>query len=274
MISKHQPETGPATAPEGLTSAPEIARLLETQYGLRLDQAQLLVAARGKSVWRVETSEGRFALKLFRESDFSALDEEVDGMRTGARFLPCVPLFRLPPPLTEPPSLLTEWIEGCSLRAAARTSPWRAHRLGRSFGKMLARLHNASRLEGDKASCFLHLDYHADNTVVRNGAIVALVDWRNARFGDPRSDISRAWMLACGPLAASKARPWDRLCDRFFIKGWWLGYTEDAGVPDGLAPYLHQNVEDLAQPSDPGSRKRLERSAERLLRMAYKGRRL
>lgn len=266
-------ETGPASAQERPPSSPEIARLLERQYALRLSETQLLVAARGKSVWRVDTPEGRFALKLFREGDFSALDEEAAAMRTGARFLPYVPFFRLPRCRDELPSLLTEWVEGSSLRMAARTSPWQAHRLGRSFGQILARLHSVSQRENDGGSCFLHLDYHADNAIVRDGAIVALVDWRNARFGDPRSDVSRAWLLAYGPLAASRTRPWDRLCDRSFIRGWWLGYTEGADVPDGLTPYLHQSVEELVQPSDPGSRRRLERGAKRLLRMASKAER-
>lgn len=273
MASTRLHHTSSASAQKNRLPSPQkITKLLKRQYGLQLERAQLLAAARGKSVWRVETPEGRFALKLFREGDFSALDDETKAMRTGAQFLPYVPFLRLPQSDGDLPILLTEWEEGTSLRLAARTSPWRAHLLGRNFGQILARLHIASKREGGDGSCFLHLDYHADNAIVRDDTIVALVDWRNARFGDPRSDIARAWLLACGPLAASRTRPWQRFCDRSFLQGWWQGYTEDAGVPDGLAPYLEKSVEDLGQGSEPGSRRRLEHGAKRLLLMAYKAR--
>jgi aminoglycoside phosphotransferase (APT) family kinase protein len=50
---------------------------------------------------------------------------------------------------------------------------------------------------------WLHGDLHAQNVLVRNGAIAGIIDWGDITAGDPATDLAGVWMLL-GDAAARK----------------------------------------------------------------------
>lgn len=51
---------------------------------------------------------------------------------------------------------------------------------------------------------WIHGDLHARNVLVRDGALVAVVDWGDLTAGDPATDLASVWMLL--PTLASRQR--------------------------------------------------------------------
>jgi aminoglycoside phosphotransferase (APT) family kinase protein len=241
-----------------------IEDILDTQYGLKLTANPVLIgAARGKAVWWVETRSGCYALKLRANGDGQAIEEEAEALRKASGYFAQVPHFRLPSG-EGPPSLLIEWCEGQTLLSAYRSRPWQAWHYGYQFGHAQAELHTAPRSDFDGHETLLHLDLHPGNVIVRDGKIVAIIDWRNAREGDPRVDIARTWLLLRWSLASGARRIAWRLTDSHFCEGWWQGYVERAGMPEELAPFLNRACEDMGVGQTKRCRKRLARYAKEL----------
>ena len=76
------------------------------------------------------------------------------------------------------------------------------------------------------------------NVLVADGRVSAVLDWANARVGDPRADLARtASILRFAPLDPGVLRPLESLVRRLFIAGWRRGYREVAGPIGGMAPF-------------------------------------
>ena len=122
----------------------------------------------------------------------------------------------------------------------------------------------------DQPPVLLHLDYHPLNVLVEDGRISAVLDWANARAGDPRADLARTLsILQLAPLppgfdvAAARRRPHrvrsglvDRLRHtqgpvRFAPFCWWAGevmlrdLSPRLGRPD--LPWLTSDYLDLVR---------------------------
>ena len=104
-------------------------------------------------------------------------------------------------------ALVLDRIDGPTMLADLRRRPWTL----RSHAFLLAQLHKrlheiggpptlAAVSPGDR---LLHLDLHPDNVILSpNGPFV--VDWTNARSGDPAADVALTWLIVAtkgGPLA-------------------------------------------------------------------------
>jgi hypothetical protein len=164
------------------------------------------------------------------------------------------------------PVLLMSWMPGRPLRDELRFHPWRAWALGVRFGRTQAAVHAPSIVppavlhvhptpwidwaDPDDAlrncllevargpEALLHLDFHPMNVLVADGRVSAVLDWANARIGDPRADLARtASILRFGPLDPSMPRPLESIVRRAFIAGWRRGYREVAGPVSGMAPF-------------------------------------
>src|SRR5512132_1327335 len=118
-------------------------------------------------------------------------------------------------------ALVLERIAGPTMAAALRRRPWRL----RSQASLLAHLHE--RLHAIRAPSalpdagagdrLLHLDLHPENVIIsRNGPIV--VDWTNARRGDPALDVALTWVI----LATSGGR-----AGRLFLRPFLLQFARD-----------------------------------------------
>jgi hypothetical protein len=84
----------------------------------------------------------------------------------------------------------------------------------------------------------LHLDFHPLNVLVGDGRVTAVLDWANARAGDPRADLARTLsILRLAPLPRGITGALEWTARRAFEAGWRRGYRRVAGSPGGLAPF-------------------------------------
>jgi hypothetical protein len=156
------------------------------------------------------------------------------------------------------PVLLLEWTSGRELTREIHNRPWSALRLGKLFGEQQAEIHQ-SPLEGapsaDWIDCFgpvdapmrrrleqvqqhpalIHLDYYPANLIFESGRLSGILDWTNARIGDPRADLARTWALMTFLFRAGRRHPVRRLSDDLFARGWWRAYERTAGTQDEVA---------------------------------------
>ena len=113
-------------------------------------------------------------------------------------------------------ALVLERIEGSTMLDVLRRRPWTLRRHAALLARLHERLHEIAAPPtlpavgpGDR---LLHLDLHPDNVILsRDGPFV--IDWTNARRGDPALDVALTWVIATsgGPLA--------RLFLRWFLAG-------------------------------------------------------
>jgi aminoglycoside phosphotransferase (APT) family kinase protein len=160
------------------------------------------------------------------------------------------------------PALLLNWMPGRPLTEELAASPWRAPAYGHALGRMQAAIHrvpapanlvhpvswvewsNPDTILRDRllavaagSKALLHLDLHPMNVLAERGHITAVLDWANARSGDPRADLARtATILRFGPLEGVVS-PVSALLRRALIAGWRRGYREIAGPVSGMAPF-------------------------------------
>ncbi len=137
------------------------------------------------------------------------------------------------------PALLIDWVEGDTFTAAMKRRPWRAVALGECFGRAQAQLHALkipperlpTALRNPKHSwidwshpderglraelyrlrferqVLIHLDYRPMNALTDGDSVSAVLNWSNARVGDPRADVARTeCILALTPPAAGRRK--------------------------------------------------------------------
>jgi aminoglycoside phosphotransferase (APT) family kinase protein len=103
-------------------------------------------------------------------------------------------------------ALVLERIDGPTMATDLRRRPWRLARHARTLAALHERLH-AIAVDGGS---LLHLDLHAKNVLLSpRGPVV--IDWTNARGGDPALDVALTWLV----LATSGGRA-GRLLARAF----------------------------------------------------------
>jgi aminoglycoside phosphotransferase (APT) family kinase protein len=215
-------------------------------------------------IWRVEAAGRVSALRLFRPEQATMAQREVAAMAAaGAAGLP-VPQVYAEGIWRGRPVLHMSWMPGRPLRDELRAHPWPARALGVEFGRAQAAVHaisppavllahptpwiawanpddalrNCLRAAAYGPNVLLHLDFHPMNVLVADGRVSAVLDWANARIGDPRADLARtASILRFAPLDPGMPRllgGWPR---RLFIAGWRRGYREVTGPIGGMAPF-------------------------------------
>jgi aminoglycoside phosphotransferase (APT) family kinase protein len=212
----------------------------------------------------VQAGHETFALRVFRDDEGAVCAREIVAMQAaGAAGIP-VPRVHGQAIWRERPAMLISWCAGRPMISLVLREPWRAFGYGLAFGETQAAIHAItappelavrpwldwkgphrpavrSRLEelGGSAGRLLHLDYHMLNVMADGGRVSAVLDWTNARSGDPRADLARTLSILrldmgrpALPVLEGLAALW-----RVFEAGWWRGYTGAAGVPSDLAPF-------------------------------------
>lgn len=87
-------------------------------------------------------------------------------------------------------ALVLEGIDGPTMLADLRRRPWRAARAASTLAQLHARLHRIP-FEDER---LLHLDLHPDNVLLSHRGPV-VIDWTNARAGDPALDVALTWVI-------------------------------------------------------------------------------
>lgn len=237
----------------------------------------------GTGIWRVETAERSYALRVFGPDGSRLCEREAAIMEHVREAGLPVPAVRASGVHDGAPYLLLDWSPGRVISAALTRRPWRARALGQEFGLTQARLHQltapdalraagnwydwpvrpppaltdrlpelARRLEATSRPdpVVIHLDYHPLNVLTGDGRITGILDWTNSRAGDPRADLARSYTIARYlPGVQGVTLAIARRVFRMFIAGWWAGYRSVAGpqaeMPLFLAWAGHAMIDDL-----------------------------
>lgn len=89
-----------------------------------------------------------------------------------------------------PDAMVLQRIDGPTMDAALRRRPWR---LGQQVD-ILARLHEQVHRVPLDGATLLHLDLHPQNVLLATDGPV-LIDWTNARAGEPATDVALTWLI-------------------------------------------------------------------------------
>jgi aminoglycoside phosphotransferase (APT) family kinase protein len=213
------------------------------------------------AIWRVEHGSMTSALRVFRPEQAETCQREIEAMEAARRAHMPVPTIRASSVWRERPVLLLSWCAGVPLLDAIRRQPWRAWSLGAAFGRTQALIHQIAagapwrNLRTDwigwagpeepriqaalqriarPAPALLHLDYHPLNVLTDGTRITAVLDWANARLGDPRADVARTYtILMVAPYTPGRQPIALSLVRRLLTRSWRRGYEQVAGaLPD------------------------------------------
>lgn len=245
---------------EGIDPAPILANL-GIDRPFRVTQVS---GGADTAIWRVASDGRDFALRLFRSEQAEAVEREVAAMRAaGDAGLPA-PRVHAATRWHDRDALLLTWMPGRPLWHKIRLKPDRAFGLGVAFGRAQARIHQTSaprplaeaphswidlahpddaldaclRSTAKRAPALLHLDYHPMNVLIDRDQVSAVIDWANARGGDPRADLARtALLLRYAPLLDDDSTRSARRVRRQFHAGWREGYRAIMGTPGGMAAF-------------------------------------
>jgi aminoglycoside phosphotransferase (APT) family kinase protein len=141
--------------------------------------------------------------------------------------------------------LVMERIDGPSMVDAISRSPWTIRSQGRTLADLHRRLHELpppdflQPTELRRGTSLLHLDLHPLNVVIgRAGPVV--IDWTNARIGDPVVDVAVAWLLmSAGEIPGKGALTKILGLGRSLLIGSFIGGFDKKQV----ASVLHATVE-------------------------------
>ena len=213
-------------------------------------------------IWRIEHGGHRYALRVFRADQAVMARREVITMNAARSAGLPVPGVHAEGVWGDRPALLLNWMPGRPLKHELAASPWRAWTYGHALGQMQATIHgvpapanlvhpvswvewsNPDEVLRDHlltvaadSEVVLHLDLHPVNVLAERGRLTAVLDWANARRGDPRADLARtATILRFGPLDDVPS-PVSGLLRQVLIAGWRRGYREIAGPVSGMSPF-------------------------------------
>ncbi len=207
------------------------------------------------AIWRVAHGQQLYALRVFRAGQKATYQREVAAMRAAhAGGLP-IPTIHSAGSWRDRPALLLSWCDGEPLLRTLQRQPGRLWSLGTQFGHMQAAIHAitpapAPELPPDDwiawsganetvlqtrlhavaagAARLLHLDYHPLNLMTDGRRMTAVLDWANARVGDPRADAARSYsILALDPNWPRQ--PHIMLFRQILARAWRRGYEQAAG---------------------------------------------
>jgi hypothetical protein len=129
--------------------------------------------------------------------------------------------------------LILQRVDGPNMVEAVATRPWQLGRMGRQLAELHLSLHELVAPEWVRPVAFgsgdrlLHLDLHPLNVLLgADGPMV--IDWSNARSGDPSIDAALTWVLLAtgeaptGKMIAAVAGLGRRVLLRSFLQSFQL----------------------------------------------------
>ena len=88
-------------------------------------------------------------------------------------------------------ALILQRIDGPTMLADLRRRPWRLQ----AHARLLADLHRRLHAIPYENGALLHLDLHPENVLLTPAGPV-MIDWTNARAGEPALDVALSWVIA------------------------------------------------------------------------------
>ncbi|HUG14682.1 MAG TPA: aminoglycoside phosphotransferase family protein [Thermomicrobiales bacterium] len=209
---------------------------------------------RDTTIWRVEHGGTAYALRVFRPEQAPVVPREVAAMRAAAAGGVPVPEVHAVDASQRHPAMLLSWREDRTVVAELASRPERAWELGVLSGELLARINAVTAPEKARSwregpgavepplstrldtlargDALLHLDFHPLNLLTDGQRITAVLDWTNARAGDPRADLARS--ISILRLDTGELSPHEQSLARQYERGLRRGY----GPVSEFAPYL------------------------------------
>jgi aminoglycoside phosphotransferase (APT) family kinase protein len=169
---------------------------MPTREAVRLRRVRVIAAGRASEI--VDLGDGR-VLRRFKRPGRPAREAAVMTHARAHGF----PVPEVLEVLDD--ALILERIDGPTMLADLRRLPWRGIRHARTLARLHERLH-AIPFEGEQ---LLHLDLHPNNVLLaEEGPVV--IDWTNARAGDPALDVALTWVI-CVTSGVLAGRAFTRL---------------------------------------------------------------
>lgn len=209
------------------------------------------------TLWRVQYKNKTFALRLFPAG--RRIDTEVSLMQVAAASGLPVPAVHATLLYRDCPVMLVDWCPGAPLTHALMKQPWRVGPLGAAFGRAQAAIHRIQQPPstewvewagpGEAAlkarlrsmplqSALIHLDYHPLNVMTDGETITGVLDWTNARIGDPRADFARTYTILRVEVITPGIQPPHLTVMRWALeRAWRRGYESAAGKLTDMAPF-------------------------------------
>lgn len=269
-------EAGQRTGDQLNPAGPDPLAILSA-LGVEADAVERVTGGLDTLLWRVEAGE-RYALRVFTASQVETAAKEETVMALARRAGVPAPEVVTSGSWNDLPALLLSWCPGRPVAEVLRREPWRGWQVGVLVGREQARLHRVEGvpdelpaattgepeswigLAGDalvaealaelplRHDALIHLDYHPGNVIVDGDRVSGILDWANARLGDPRADLARTETLV---RLATGGSPVTTFASRLFLRGWRHGYRETLADPEAM-PLFHAwasalTVRDLAQ---------------------------
>lgn len=218
------------------------------------------------ALWQVRRGGEAFALRVFRPDQVETWRREAVAMAAARAGGIPVPAIHARGVWRGRPALLLSWCAGTHLIAAIQRRPWRVWRLGAAFGRAQSRIHRLPtppelhsggeswldwvgpeavelkarlRAVDPLPDRLLHLDYHPLNVMSDGRRVTAVLDWANARAGDPRADWARTLgILRLAPPPPEVPLPLVLSLRRVLEAAWRHGYGPVPGDPEAM-PLFH-----------------------------------
>ncbi|MGH2668216.1 MAG: phosphotransferase [bacterium] len=137
-----------------------------------------------------------------------------------------------------PDALVLDRIDGPTMLDELRRRPWTLRRHASLLARLHERLHEIAApptlLAVSPGDRLLHLDLHPDNVILSPGGPF-VIDWTNARRGDPALDVALSWVIVAtsgGPLA------------RFFLR-WFLPHFDRDDLVHALPAAAERRLADV-----------------------------
>lgn len=206
------------------------------------------------AIWRVEQGVNVYALRVFRPQQAATCEREVAAMEAAKSGGVIVPDVIQRGVWEDRPVLLLSWIDGLPLARALPKHPLQIWTFGTAFGREQAAIHRLNpppdfdptawiEWAGDEPQLkqrlydlpsrqtrLLHLDYHPLNVMVAGSRVSGVLDWANARAGDPRADFARTYaILRVEPYGPNGDSPLMAVVRRVLERAWRRGYYQAAG---------------------------------------------
>jgi aminoglycoside phosphotransferase (APT) family kinase protein len=87
-----------------------------------------------------------------------------------------------------------------------------------------------------RKAALLHLDYHSLNVMVQGNQISGVLDWANAKAGDPRADFARTYtILRVEPYSPNGDTLQMAVARRLLERIWRAGYVQAGGRLEDIA---------------------------------------
>ncbi len=204
------------------------------------------------AIWQVERAGVVYALRVFGQGQHNDCEREQMVMQATLDAGLPVPQVHAAGIWHDHPALLLSWLPGWPVADEVRVRPWQAWKLGVLFGRMHATIHalpapailhahpdawidwlgpdqlllqQCLRNMDHHSDALLHLDYHPLNVLTDGKSITGVLDWRNARAGDPRADAARTVSILRIDYVG-KPPILESIVRRVFEQGWRSGYEQ------------------------------------------------